>query len=152
MAGGVDVRVERVIACPRTKLARFAADPANAPLWYANIESVEWVTAPGTEPGAKAAFVANFLGRRLAYTYEILSHDPGVRLVMGTSQGPFPMETTYEWEEARKGATRMRLINRGQPAGFRAVLAPLMAPAMRRAMTKDLAALAKFAKRLPRQR
>lgn len=37
--------------------------------------------------------------------------------------------------------TRMTLRNNGEPAGFSRLAAPVMATAMRRAMTKDLAAL-----------
>ena len=57
---------------------------------------------------------------------------------MGTEQGPFPMETSYMWQDAGAGATRMTLRNRGEPSGFGKVAAPVMARAMRRAMTKDL--------------
>ncbi|MFL5955137.1 MAG: ATPase, partial [Gaiellaceae bacterium] len=53
-------------------------------------------------------------------------------------EGPFPMETTYEWEDAGAGATRMTLRNRGEPSGFASVAAPLMARAMRRANEADL--------------
>lgn len=63
------------------------------------------------------------------------------RLVMRTQQGPFPMETTYTWEPASDGSTRMTLRNRGQPAGFSKVMAPLMKPAMRRANRRDLSEL-----------
>jgi hypothetical protein len=87
------------------------------------------------------AFVARFLGRRLAYTYEVVELVPGERLVMRTAQGPFPMETTYTWQPAGDGATRMTLRNRGEPSGFSKLAAPFMAAAMRRANRKDLAEL-----------
>ena len=43
------------------------------------------------------AFVAQFLGRRLAYTYEGTELVAAERFVMRTAEGPFPMETTYLW-------------------------------------------------------
>ena len=137
----VDILTETVIQRPRTLVAAFSANPDNAPRWYENIKAVEWVTAPPAVLGSKIAFVAHFLGRRLAYTYEIVALDTGVRLVMRTAEGPFPMETTYTWEDAGDGATRMTLRNRGEPAGFSRWVAPMMASAMRRANGKDLAKL-----------
>jgi Polyketide cyclase / dehydrase and lipid transport len=94
------------------------------------------------------AFVARFLGRRLAYTYEVVDFVPGQRLVMRTAQGPFPMETTYTWEPDGAG-TRMTLRNRGEPSGFAGIAAPVMAAAMRRANRKDLAALKAVLEREP---
>lgn len=87
------------------------------------------------------AFVAHFLGRRLAYTYKIIDFVPGQRLVMRTAQGPFPMETTYTWTAVGDGTTTMTLRNSGQPAGFSKLLGPFMVSAMRRANRKDLATL-----------
>ena len=126
---------------PVDEVAAYAADPANAPEWYANIDSVRWETAPTVEVGSKATFVARFLGRTLEYTYEIVEYEPGRRLVMRTAEGPFPMETSYSWEAHGAAGTRMTLRNRGEPSGFSKLLSPFMSMAMRRANDKDLRAL-----------
>lgn len=141
MARDVDVLTETVIRRPSDEVAAYAGDPGHAPEWYANISSVEWRTPPPVAVGSRMDFVATFLGRRLAYTYEVVELEPGRRLVMRTADGPFPMETTYTWEPVDDGATRMTLRNRGRPSGFSALVAPFMASAMRRANRKDLAAL-----------
>lgn len=135
----VDVITKIVIERPVEEVAAYAADPTNAPEWYANIDSVEWKTEPPVAQGSSVAFVARFLGRRLEYTYELVELEPGTRLVMRTQQGPFPMETAYTWEATGDGSTRMTLRNRGEPTGFSKVAAAVMQPAMRRANRKDLA-------------
>jgi uncharacterized membrane protein len=134
----VDVETEIEIACPRSAVAAYAGDPDNATSWYANIRTVEWETPRPLAVGSRLAFVAEFLGRTLSYTYEIKELAADERLVMSTAQGPFPMETTYTWEDANGGATRMKLRNRGEPAGFKRLAAPLLARAMRRVNQKDL--------------
>jgi uncharacterized protein YndB with AHSA1/START domain len=145
----VDVQCERTIRRPRSEVAEYAADPDNTTAWYANIKAVEWETPRPLAIGSRVAFIATFLGRRLAYTYEIRELVPGERLVMSTAQGPFPMETTYTWEDAGDGATRMTLRNRGEPSGFKKIAAPVLAAAMRRAMTKDLERLSAMLERPP---
>lgn len=137
----VDVSTEIVIKRPREQVAAYSADPDNAPIWYDNIKVVQWESQPPLALGSRIAFVATFLGRRLAYTYEIIDFQPGSRLVMSTQEGPFPMETTYIWEDAADGATRMTLRNRGSPSGFSNLVSPLMASNMRRTNQKDLAKL-----------
>lgn len=137
----VDVTTEALIDRPRNEVALYAADPTNAPKWYANIDSINWKTQPPVRVGSLMTFVARFLGRRLEYTYEVVDSVPGERFVMRTAQGPFPMETTYTWADAGPGMTRMTLRNRGEPSGFASIAAPMMSAAMRRANIKDLASL-----------
>ena len=119
-------------------MAVYASDPDNATAWYDNIESVEWRTEPPVAVGSRIAFVARFLGRRLAYTYEVRELVPGERLVMSSADGLFPMETTYTWADNGSGGTSMTLRNRGEPSGFSRMAGPVMARAMRRANRKDL--------------
>lgn len=137
----VDVVTRIVIDRPREVVANFASDPSNAPRWYVNIKSVEWKTPPPLEVGSQVAFVAHFLGRRMAYTYKITEFVPSQKMVMATAEGPFPMETSYTWESLGDERTGMTLRNRGNPSGFSRILSPLMVPAMRRANRKDLARL-----------
>ena len=136
----VDVTVETVIGGPVDEVSAYAADPTNAPAWYANITSVTWRTDPPVREGSEMDFVAKFLGRRMAYTYRVTELVPGERLVMATDSGPFPMQTTYTWEPVA-GGTRMTLRNAGRPSGFARIGAAVMQKAMRRATTKDLARL-----------
>jgi hypothetical protein len=134
----VDVLTEIEIERPRDEVSAFAADPSNATAWYRNIKAVEWETPPPTVVGSRIRFTAQFLGRTLHYTYEVQAFEPGRRFVMPTARGPFPMKTTYTWEDAPVGATKMTLRNRGEPSGFAAVAAPAMARAMRKANEADL--------------
>ena len=143
----VDVLTETVIDRPCAEVAAYAADPSHAPEWYANITSVRWQTEPPLGVGSRMDFVARFLGRTLAYAYEVVELVPGQRLAMRTAQGPFPMETTYTWQPVTGTRTRMTLRNRGEPAGFGRVAAPVMAAAMRRANDKDLANLKRILER-----
>ena len=137
----VDVQTEIVINRPVALVARYAGDPTNAPRWYANIESVEWKTAHRVAVGSKIAFVARFLKKRIAYTYEIVELVPLERLVMRTFEGPFPMETTYTWNALSPRSTEMTLRNRGEPSGFAKFAGPMMSRSIRKANEKDLAAL-----------
>jgi len=137
----VDVRTETVIDRPRREVAAFTSDPSNATEWYRNIRSVEWETSPPVAVGSRMRFRARFLGRDLVYSYEVRELVPGERLVMGTADGPFAMETTYTFEDAPGDATRVRLRNRGEPSGFAKMLSSVMTAAIRRENTKDLARL-----------
>jgi hypothetical protein len=137
----VEVLTEIEIAAPRQKVAGYASDPTNAPAWYVDIKSVGWKTPPPMDLGSRMAFLAEFLGRRLAYTHEVSEFVPGERLVMKTAEGPFPMETSHVWSDAGPGRCRTSLQNRGRPSGFSRVFAPMMAASMRKANRKDLAKL-----------
>lgn len=138
----VDVTVTTDIRCPRVEVAAYCCDPDNDTTWYVNIKEVNWVTDRPAVVGTKVARVAYFLGKRIAYTYLIKELVPGERIVMTAIDSPFPMTTTYTWEDAPDGMTRMFLRNEGEPSGFFGRLAaPLMSMQMRSATNKDLAKL-----------
>lgn len=134
----VDVLTEITINCPRERVSEYASNPDNAPEWYININSAVWQTPKPLTIGSKVAFKAKFLGKELAYIYEISEYTPGKKLVMRTADGPFPMETTYTWETAEGNSTRMTLRNQGTPSGFSMLFSPFMSLMMKRANNNDL--------------
>jgi uncharacterized membrane protein len=134
----VNVLTAITINCPLDKVSEYAANPDNAPKWYVNIKSAEWQTHKPLSVGSKIAFKAQFLGKELSYIYEIIEHISGEKLVMQTSNGPFPMKTTYTWETASTDSTRMTLRNEGKPTGFSIIFSPFMSLMMNRANRKDL--------------
>jgi uncharacterized membrane protein len=134
----VDVLTEIVIKSPITQVSEYAANPDHTPEWYVNIQSAEWKTPKPLRIGSQIAFKAKFLGRELAYVYEIVELIPEKKLVMKTADGPFPMETTYTWHVIDDHQTRMTLRNKGIPTGFSKVFSPFMSSMMKRANMKDL--------------
>jgi uncharacterized membrane protein len=134
----VDVQTEIVVNKPVNIVAEYAMNPDNAPEWYVNIKSVEWKTARPLMVGSQIAFKAAFMGRELAYVYEISQLVPNQKLVMRTADGPFPMETAYLFDAIDSNTTKMKLRNRGNPSGFSKIFSPFMGMMMRRANKKDL--------------
>ena len=134
----VDIFTEISINCPLAELSAFAIDPDNASIWYVNIKKVEWKSPKPLQKGSLLGFQAQFLGRKLEYVYEVVEWEANKKFVMRTADGPFPMETTYEFLKIDARSSRMRLRNKGVPSGFSKLMAPLMKSAMRRANNKDL--------------
>ena len=137
----VDVTVEREIARDRDAVAAYVMDPANDTHWITALTSVRTLNSDGpVRVGTQVERVASFLGRRMEYVNEIVALEPGRRLAMRSVKAPFPMEVTYELEDAGAG-TLMRIRATGDAGGFYRIAGPLLGAAVRRGIEKDLAEL-----------
>ena len=125
----------------RRMVAAYASDPDNATAWYENIRSVDWKTPRPCRRRLSIVFVARFLGRRLAYTYEVREMVADERLGMRTAEGTLPDGDDLHVGGRSRGRTIMTLRNRGEPSDRPSFWARLMALAIRRANRKDPARL-----------
>lgn len=87
--------------------------------------------------GSRMAFVAHYLGRRLAWVYEIvelsLSAPRDANCRRAVRRG-----ANVHLGGGARGTTQMMLRNRGAPTGFSRLVAPFPAGAIRRANRQDL--------------
>ena len=137
----VDVEVHTTINRPRPDVAGYCCDPDHVTAWYANVKAVQWETDGPLTIGSRFRFTSQFLGRRLEYTYEVVELIAAERLVMRSDQSPFRMETTYTFQDAPDDATWMSVRNRGEPTAYAGLAPPILATAIRRATSNDLARL-----------
>ena len=85
----VDVVETAVIERPIGEVSAFAGDPSNAPTWYRRVSSAEWETDPPITLGSRIAFRARFMGRDLAYVYEVTEYTPGEQVAMRWDPNPY---------------------------------------------------------------
>ena len=136
----IEVTAAIKIGRARGEVAVYATDASNDPLWIGGVVESGVLSDGPVRQGTRVARVAKFLGRRIEYVNEVIEYDPGVRLVMKSVSGPFPMTISYEFEEA-EGGTLTRIHVRGEAEGFFKLAAPVLARFVRRSIMRDLGTL-----------
>ncbi|MFZ5476940.1 MAG: SRPBCC family protein [Myxococcota bacterium] len=136
----VDVTCETVIARPLDAVWAATTNPAHDARWTTGVVEVRPRQPGPLAPGAEVERHSQFLGRRMVYVIRVTEVVEGRLVAMETASGPFPMTVRYEYEPA-DGGTRFRIRTSGDPGGFYALAAPLVAAAVRRNINNDLATL-----------
>ena len=137
----IDVTVATSVHAPRDVVARFTMDPRNDVAWIGGVQEAE---VEGAEPfgeGSRVRRVASFLGKRIEYVNRVDELEPGVRLVMRSVKGPFPMLVTYAFGDEPDGATAVTVRVQGEPGGIYRIAESLMERQVRRSVRDDLRAL-----------
>jgi uncharacterized membrane protein len=70
----VDVITSIEIKRPCDQVSQYAANPDNVPDLYVNIKSIERRTLKPLQLGSQLSFKAEFLGKKLAYVYEVTEY------------------------------------------------------------------------------
>ena len=138
----IDVTAQLLINKPKDEVASYATNPQNDPIWVSGIVESKLLTEPPIAEGTRVERVASFLGRKVQYILEIVDWDPGSKMGMNSIKGPFPMDVTYEFEDAPSEmvglGTMAHIRVRGEASGFFKVATPFLAQAVKRSITKDL--------------
>jgi uncharacterized membrane protein len=147
----VDVTATGIIARPHDQVAAYLRDPANDTEWIGGIRSARLLTPGPVTIGSQVERVANFLGRRVQYVNEIteLTAD---RLAMRSVRSPFPMRVTYGHHGAGDSTTEVSVRVQGDAGHFYALVAPLLGPAVRRSIARDLRNLKQILEARPQPR
>jgi polyketide cyclase/dehydrase/lipid transport protein len=134
---GIDVTAETTIAAPRDRVATYAMDHRNDPVWIGGVSESELLGEPPIVLGSRVRRVASFLGKRIEYVNEVERLDPGSLMVMRSVKSPFPMRVTYGFEDDGAG-TRARVRVEGDAKPAYRLAQPLMARAVQRAISADV--------------
>jgi hypothetical protein len=134
----IDVTAQTTIASDRERVASYAMDPRNDPIWISGIKEAEPLNELPLEKGSKVRRVASFLGRRIDYVLEVAELEPGTRMLMRSVKSPFPMVVTYSFEDAPGGTRTGIRVEGGEPGPLYRLAGPMMARAVKRSLAKDL--------------
>ncbi len=135
----VNVSTEIIIERDRGSIARFVTDPENDRSWIGGVVEAKRLDDGPIAVGSRVARVARFLGRRIEYTLKVVEQEHERRVVM-TTDSPFPMMVTYEFEDAGS-QTLVRVRVSGQPRGFLRIGGAFLNRMVLGNVTKDLVRL-----------
>jgi uncharacterized membrane protein len=135
---GIDVTAEATIAAPRHEVATYAMDHRNDPVWIGGVSESELLGESPIVEGSRVRRVASFLGKRIEYVNEVERLEPGSLMVMRSVKGPFPMRVTYGFEDDDGGGTTTRVRVEGDAKPAYRLAQPLMARAVKRAISADV--------------
>ena len=106
-----DVLTNIEIDRPRSEVADYVSDPENATEWSQNISKAEWKSPKPLSAGSEFAFETTVMDQTSGYTYQVTEYVPGESLVMSSTDGPVPMETSYRFSDTPSGGTKVELRN-----------------------------------------
>ena len=136
----IDVKVETLIQRSREDVTSYAMNPDHDPVWISGIVEAKMLTDPPLGQGTQVARVAKFLGKRIEYVLEVVDYDPNSLMRMKSIKGPFPMEVTYQFDQADQG-TLAHIRVQGEASGFFRIASPMMARSVKKSLNNDLKAL-----------
>ena len=132
----IEVSGRAVTPLPPEELFAFVADASNNPRWQDGMRTCEWTTPPPIGVGSVYEQVAEFRGREIRSTFEVVEFEAGRRIRIRTLESTIPLDVTREVEALEGGGSVVRATVRGEAPGVMRLLEFIA----RRMVARDVAA------------
>jgi len=119
----------------------YIADFSKNPEWQKGMKSAEWTSEPPIAVGSTYDQVAQFLGKRIVTSFEVVEFEPGRKVRITSTSGSFPITVTREVEPASEATCEVSALVEGDSTGFFRLAAPLMRWMVGRSVKADYARL-----------
>ena len=129
---------------PAEEVFDFIADWANNPKWQNGMKRCTWTSNPPLRLGSTYDQEAEFRGRSIRSSFEVIEYQPGRKLRIRTTTSTMPLDITRMVEPAADGTARVTAVVRGGPGGIMRLFSPLMAAMVRRSIRADYRRLAEL--------
>ena len=132
---------ELVVNRPVSEVFAYITDVSKLPEWQAGVLDARRETEAPLGVGSRFTERRTFLGRQIESTIEVTEHEPDRVFSVKVASGPVPLEVRHTFEGTDGGATRIRIVGRGDPAGLFRMAAPLVARRAKQTFARDFARL-----------
>jgi uncharacterized membrane protein len=114
----------------------YISDFENNPKWQKGMRSCTWTSPPPHGKRSTYDQVAHFLGRDVVSSFEVVEHEPGSKVKIKSTSGPFPITETRMVTEVG-GGTRLDVLVDGDAGGFFRLAGPLLRMMVKRSVEGD---------------
>lgn len=133
----IETNIDTSISQPAAEVFAYISDFSNNPMWQSGMKSCEWLTEPPLRVGSQYLQKAAFMGRDINSTFEVIEYEAGSRVKAHTIESTFPITFTRWVTPLDDNSCRVQARIEGDSSGFFRIFEPLLAPLVRRSITKD---------------
>jgi uncharacterized protein YndB with AHSA1/START domain len=121
---------------PPAEVFAFLSDFENNPRFQRGMRRCTWTSPAPHGVGSTYDQVAHFLGKDIVSSFEVVEWEPGRRVKIASTSGPFPIQET-RIVEPRDGGARVTAVVEGDASGFFRLAAPLQRFMVERSVRRD---------------
>ncbi len=133
----IPVTVTVDIDRPADQVFAFVSDFENNPRWQQGMRSCRWTSPPPHGVGSTYDQVARFLGKDIVSSFKVVEHEPGRRIKITSTAGPFPITETRIVAPRGEGRSTIAAIVEGDAGKFFRLAAPVLRPLVERSVRGD---------------